>query len=101
MSLSDRVAPHIPYLRRYARALSGSQKSGDNYAAVVLEALIDDPNILGEEGNDKRKLYALLTRLWTSVDTSSSATTVSAEWERNLQAVAPIPRQALLLTTVE
>ena len=42
MTLSTRIAPHLPYLRRYSRALTGSQTSGDAYVAAVLEALIAD-----------------------------------------------------------
>jgi len=41
MSIAESIAPHLPYLRRYARSLSGSQSSGDNYVAAVLEALIE------------------------------------------------------------
>src|SRR5690606_6510872 len=33
MSLSARIAPHLPYLRRFARAVSGSQTSGDALVA--------------------------------------------------------------------
>ena len=40
MSTSQAVAQHLPYLRRYARALSGSQTSGDAYVAATLEALM-------------------------------------------------------------
>ena len=29
MSLGQAIAPHLPYLRRYGRAISGSQQSGD------------------------------------------------------------------------
>ena len=42
MSTSQAVAQHLPYLRRYARALSGSQASGDAYVAATLEALVQD-----------------------------------------------------------
>ena len=38
------VAPHLPYLRRFARALTGTQASGDTYVAAVLESLIADPS---------------------------------------------------------
>lgn len=31
MSLLARLAPHLPYVRRYARALTGDQSTGDNY----------------------------------------------------------------------
>jgi DNA-directed RNA polymerase specialized sigma24 family protein len=43
MSLSSLIGPQIPLLRRYARALSGSQASGDSYVAAVLETLLADP----------------------------------------------------------
>jgi DNA-directed RNA polymerase specialized sigma24 family protein len=39
MSLLARLAPHLPYVRRYARALTGDQITGDNYVRVALEAL--------------------------------------------------------------
>jgi hypothetical protein len=39
MSLLARLAPHLPYMRRYARALTGSQGTGDHYVRVALEAL--------------------------------------------------------------
>ena len=42
MSIAQQLAPHLPYLRRYARALTGSQSSGDAYVVSVLEALLED-----------------------------------------------------------
>ena len=43
MSIADSVAPHLPYLRRFARSLTGSQEVGDSYVMAVLETLIADP----------------------------------------------------------
>ena len=43
MNLAANIAPHLPYLRRFSRALTGSQHSGDAYVAALLEALIADP----------------------------------------------------------
>ena len=40
MSKTQQFAPHLPYLRRYARALVGSQKSGDAYVHAALTALL-------------------------------------------------------------
>lgn len=37
------VAAHLPYLRRYARALTGSQAAGDACVRGCLEALLADP----------------------------------------------------------
>ncbi len=45
MSLSTRIAPHLPYLRRFARAITGSQSSGDAYVAATLEILITDVSL--------------------------------------------------------
>ena len=42
MPNSSAVAQYLPFLRRYARALTGSQASGDAYVAATLEALIAD-----------------------------------------------------------
>ena len=42
MTLSTRIAPLLPLLRRYARAVTGSQNAGDAYVAATLEALIAD-----------------------------------------------------------
>ena len=37
MSTAQLVVQHLPYLRRYARALTGSQMAGDAYVAATLE----------------------------------------------------------------
>jgi hypothetical protein len=36
MSLSATIAPHLPFLRRFSRAVSGSQESGDALVAAML-----------------------------------------------------------------
>jgi DNA-directed RNA polymerase specialized sigma24 family protein len=105
MSLADIVAPNLPFLRRYARALAGSQGGGDAYVEAVLEAVVADPALIRSGvTNAKVALYRLLCRLWESVSINrrpESGTT----WERAAQAhltqIAPRPRQAFLLTTVE
>ena len=43
MSISDAVAPHIAFLRRFARALSGTQAAGDAYVAAALESISGGP----------------------------------------------------------
>src|SRR5262245_1411217 len=43
LSTSQAVAQHLPFLRRYARAFTGNQTSGDAYGAATIEALIEDP----------------------------------------------------------
>lgn len=46
MALAHAIAEHLPYLRRYARALCGSQKSGDAYVRACLEAIVADTSVL-------------------------------------------------------
>ena len=67
MSISQTVGQHLPYLRRYARALSGSQASGDAYVAAALEALVQDPSILDSDASTRIALYRLFTKIWNSV----------------------------------
>ena len=45
MSIAERVTAHLPYLRRFARSVTGSQKSGDAYVVSTLEAMLADPSI--------------------------------------------------------
>ncbi|MDP9024658.1 MAG: response regulator, partial [Candidatus Eremiobacteraeota bacterium] len=67
MSTSQTVAQHLPYLRRYARALAGDQSSGDAYVAATLEALIADPSTLDAGASTRVGLYKLFTKIWNSV----------------------------------
>ena len=67
MSTSQAVAQHLPFLRRYARALTGSQHSGDAYVAAALEALIEDPSVLNGASGPRAALYKLFTKIWNSV----------------------------------
>ena len=46
MPISDRIGPHLPALRRYARALTGTQSSGDAYVAATLETILIDPSTM-------------------------------------------------------
>ncbi|ORE98010.1 response regulator [Aurantimonas sp. 22II-16-19i] len=105
MSMSSRIAPHIPYLRRYSRALTGSQASGDAYVAAVLEALIADPSLFPEDQSPRISLYKLFSSLWQSLEVNIREDAPTSAWEeraaKNLKAIAPLPRQAFLLVAVE
>lgn len=59
VSMRSLVAPQLPYLRRYARALSGSQKSGDAYVRGVLEALLAQPDKLIDSNDPHLDLFRL------------------------------------------
>ena len=67
MSISDSIAPHIPFLRRFARALCGTQAAGDAYVAATLEAILADPDCFDAELDPKVALYKLFLRSWRNV----------------------------------
>ena len=73
MSLSSLIGAQIPLLRRYARALSGSQESGDAYVSAVLEALLADPSIFDREADPREETYRLFTRLWNAMPINGRA----------------------------
>lgn len=103
MSRSQLVAEHLPLLRRYARALTGSQASGDAYVAAMLEAMLGDPSLLDESHGPRAGLFRLFTQIWNSVSVNDDAevTTLPMPPERRLSNIAPLPRQAFLLLSLE
>lgn len=104
MSLAKEIAPHLPYVRRFARALSGSQASGDAYVAALLEALVADPSAFPRDIPAKLGLYRQLVRLWSSANGDGPArfgVSTGSAAERHLEMLTPVSRQAFLLNTVE
>ena len=105
MSLSASIAPHLPYLRRFSRAVSGSQASGDALVAAVLEAIIADIGIFPDASSPKVGLYKIFAKLFSSIAVKVPAGIASSPWEAraaaNLSAIAPRPRQAFVLVAVE
>jgi DNA-directed RNA polymerase specialized sigma24 family protein/CheY-like chemotaxis protein len=93
----------LPYLRRYARALTGSQNSGDAYVAAVLEALLEDPSSFPEGEDPRVRLYRAFTQVWNSVPVNGIPDT-SAEplpAETRIARLTPLPRQAIFLVSLE
>jgi CheY-like chemotaxis protein len=103
LSASQAVAQHLPYLRRYARALAGSQQSGDAYVAAALEALIEDPTVVRDAVAPRVALYRLFTKIWNSVAVNGTPepTRTSLPVEQRLANITPLPRQAFLLMALE
>jgi CheY-like chemotaxis protein len=103
MSISSLIGPQIPLLRRYARALSGSQASGDAYVAALLETLLADPALFDRDADPREETYRLFSRVWNAVPLNSRAPSEKPATltDRRLEAITPLPRQAFLLTAVE
>ncbi|MDB5502040.1 MAG: two-component response regulator [Tardiphaga sp.] len=104
MSRSQLVAEHLPLLRRYARALTGNQASGDAYVGAMLEALLQDPSLLDEQHGPRAGLFRLFTQIWNSValnDDDPDVVQLAQPSERRLSNITPLPRQAFLLLSLE
>ncbi|MEQ1696345.1 MAG: response regulator [Hyphomicrobiaceae bacterium] len=108
MSLAELIAPELPYLRRFARAISGSQDSGDARVVAMLEALVSDHSLFPVGLTTKTAVF------WTFLKVSGAAAanpgTASVKRkvspaheaaERHLSLISLEPRQAFLLVTVE
>ncbi len=105
MTLSMRIAPHLPYLRRFSRAVTGSQTSGDAYVAATLEALIADISLFPEASSDRIAVYKLFSALFSSSAVKVPEPSSTFAWEKraaaNLANLPARPRQAFLLVAVE
>ena len=66
MSLLARLAPHLPYVRRYARALTGSQAHGDQYVRATLEAIVEAPGEFPRDVDARLGLYRTFQAIWSS-----------------------------------
>lgn len=101
-SVSDALGECLPYLRRYARALTGSQNSGDAFAAASLEAILTDRSVL--DGVDTRTgVFRVLYGIWASagapVEEGESGPRAKAQ--KHLAKLTNHSREALLLHTIE
>jgi DNA-directed RNA polymerase specialized sigma24 family protein/CheY-like chemotaxis protein len=104
LSTSQAVVQHLPFLRRYARALTGSQASGDAYVAAALESLILEPKSLESLPNKRVALYRLFTKIWNSVTLNGKADATTAPHlatDLHITQLTPRPRQAFLLVALE
>ena len=106
MSLLARLAPHLPYVRRYARALTGDQTTGDHYVRVALEALAAGERSLEESYSPRVALYHVFHAIWCSSgaqleDRKDDLTSPPEDASQRLMRIAPRSRQAFLLTALE
>ncbi|WP_298687183.1 response regulator [uncultured Sphingomonas sp.] len=107
MSLGQDLAPHLPFVRRYARALTGTQKQGDAYVRATLEAIVAAPEDFPRDVDPRLGLYRTFQAIWSSanVETGVDGGQDNAQPEVIAQArlarITPRSRQALLLTAME
>jgi CheY-like chemotaxis protein/DNA-directed RNA polymerase specialized sigma24 family protein len=103
VTTSETVARQLPYLRRYARALTGSQAAGDAYVSATIEFIIADRDALEAKPLTRTTLYRLFTKIWNSValNTVAEPGGKGLPGEQRLVHITPLPRQAFLLIALE
>ena len=108
MSLLSGLAPHLPYVRRYARALTGDQSTGDAYVRAALEALAAGERSLDTAMTPRVALYHVFHTIWSSTGAQLEArgddrrtAGPNEDASRRILRIAPRSRQAFLLTALE
>lgn len=109
MSLGQELAPHLPFLRRYARALTGSQTHGDAFVRAALEAIVASPADFPRDVEPRLGLYRTFHAIWSTAnietggDQDNDGGFGGAEGiaQARLSRITPLSRQALLLTSLE
>jgi len=100
------IVPHLPYLRRYARALTGSQRSGDSYVRACLEAIVASDDLVDRKLPPRVALYTAFHRIWSATHVVerpavSAADSSGLDILGRFDQLTPAWRQALLLTSME
>jgi CheY-like chemotaxis protein/DNA-directed RNA polymerase specialized sigma24 family protein len=106
MSISKAISAHVPYLRRFSRALTGTQAGGDAYVLATLEAVVAEPQSVSDTAELRVDLYRLFLKVWESmpVNTYVDQAPFTADEQgaqRNLEAIPLQPRVAFLLSALE
>ncbi len=107
-SRAQRVREELPYLRRYARALTGDQESGDHFTVVTLEKILADRTSLDGGSSPRVALFRTFHAVWVNEGALASGSagvsaepTQEARVRMHVSGLTPNSREALLLSTLE
>lgn len=107
MSDDDRLVKQIsdtlPFLRRYARALTGGQVTGDRYAAATLEAVLEDASVLRAGASPRLALFRAFHAIWKSAGApvASDEDGLKEAVQKRLASLTGGSREVLLLHSLE
>lgn len=99
------LVSRVPYLRRFARALTGSQSSGDAYVTEALEILVESKDALPKDVDSGITLFRTFCQVWQGIDvnlkddTDDPAPVVNSD--QHLGALKPVARAVFLLRMLE
>ena len=103
-NLSEAFTRTLPFLRRYARAVSGSQQRGDEWVRLCAEVAVQQPELIAKSADTKLgvfKLFHSLQQPFGGLERSVAVESVSGRLKESLTEMAPLQRQVLLLTVLE
>lgn len=98
------IGKHIPFLRRYGRALSGNQAQGDEIAAATLKAIMQVSDVFDESLDPKVALFSVFQSLWSENNAAiivDEDTPMPARAQAHLAKLKSGSRDALLLKSLE
>ncbi|MDR7125666.1 response regulator [Pseudotabrizicola sp. 4114] len=101
--LTSAIAADLPFLRRYARALTGSQDSGDRYAAATLESILIEDTPVRTATSPRIGLFHCFHRVWSSAGAplETDDDILAKRAQVHMAGLTPNSREALLLHAIE
>ena len=103
-NIADLIAPELPFLRRFSRAISGSQDAGDSYVIACLETLVADKRHFDRDLSPKVALYKSFLQVWGALPLNMRTEPLSGiegATDRRIESLTPLARQAFLLAALE
>ncbi|WP_095588927.1 response regulator [Actibacterium ureilyticum] len=100
---AEDIAQAVPFLRRYARALTGSQETGDTFAAATLEAILAADPAEAPTESPRVTLFRTFHAVWSTAGApvGEADGTLSARAQDHMAKLTPNSREALLLHAIE
>jgi len=102
-NFSDLIAAELPYLRRYTRALTGSQSRGDQYTVATLEIILKDRSAFENDDPVKVSLFKCFHAIWSTSgqQLAEPEDSLRGRAQGLLASLTANSREALLLRTIE
>ena len=102
MSYVEKFGPYLPYLRRFARALTGSQATGDTYVRTSLEAIVAGEADFGAGLMPKVALFKMFLGICsTSGANLESISVLGVKPADRVRRLPALSRQTFLLNSLE
>jgi DNA-directed RNA polymerase specialized sigma24 family protein len=100
-TMPKQIVRQAPYLRRFARALTGSQAEGDGLVQRMMEGLLAGTVRLASDAQLRPALYRALLATWREGRDEARDQAGALGADQRLQTLDPERRAALLLVAME